>query len=56
LLTFAGLHRDAILEDGLLTESELTGAVNPLRAHLSDPGTLVIYPLLVQAWGHKPDA
>jgi SAM-dependent methyltransferase len=56
LLRFTALHRDAILEAGLLTESEVTSLVEDLRTHLMAPGTMVIYAILFQAWGRRPDA
>jgi hypothetical protein len=54
LLTFTELHRDAIVERGLLPERELVELVEELRAHLLRPGTMVIYALLFQAWERTP--
>jgi len=54
LLLFIDLFRTKIQARGLLTESELTDLSEQLRAHLADPGTLVVSPLLFQAWGRKP--
>lgn len=54
LIGFAELHRDKIVSAGLLGDGEMTELATALRAHLDHPGTLVIHPLLFQAWGHKP--
>lgn len=54
LLTFTALHRQAILDAGLLTDGDLTELVAALDTHLADPETLVVYALLVQAWGRRP--
>jgi SAM-dependent methyltransferase len=54
LIGFAELHRDKIVSAGLLGDAEMTELATALRAHLDDPGTLVIHPLLCQAWGRKP--
>lgn len=54
LLHFVELFRDKILARGLLTASELADLVERLRAHLDDPGTIVLHGLWCQAWGRKP--
>lgn len=54
LIGFAELHRDKIVSAGLLGNQEMTDLGAALRAHLDHPDTLVIHPLLFQAWGHKP--
>lgn len=54
LIGFAELHRDKIVSAGLLGDAEMTELATALRAHLDDPGTLVIHPLLCQAWGRRP--
>jgi hypothetical protein len=38
---------------GGLTAAELDGAVADLTAHLDDPNTIVVNPLLFQAWARK---
>jgi hypothetical protein len=32
----------------------MTALFEELRLHLGDPGTLVVSPILFQAWGYKP--
>jgi SAM-dependent methyltransferase len=54
LLHFADLFREKVVERGLLTESELVELVEKLRAHLNDPGTIVLHWLFCRAWGRKP--
>lgn len=54
LIGFAELHRDKIVSAGLLGDAEMTELGADLRKHLDDPGTLVIHPLLCQAWGRRP--
>ena len=54
LLHFAELFREKMLARGLLTESELTDLVEKLRAHLNDPGTIVLHWLFCRVWGRKP--
>jgi SAM-dependent methyltransferase len=46
--------RAKVLQRGLLGERELDELVAGVRAHLDDPGTLVIPHLYVLAWGRKP--
>lgn len=53
LLHFAELFRDKVLARGLVTEIELTDLVEKLRAHLNDPGTIVLHWLFCRAWGRK---
>ena len=43
-----------IVGDGIQTDAELTALVDAVRRHLGAPGTLVLQPLLVQAWGRTP--
>jgi SAM-dependent methyltransferase len=54
LLDFVGNVRSRALENGLIGERELDELVAALRAHLEDPGTLVVSGLFLQAWGRKP--
>lgn len=54
LINFAELHREKIVDAGLLSDQEMTDLGESLRAHLDQPETLVVHPLLFQAWGRKP--
>jgi hypothetical protein len=49
LLHFADLFREKVVARGLLTESELVELVEKLRAHLNDPGTIVLHWLFCRA-------
>lgn len=51
---FVKRYWQKIVERGLLPEGELTDLYEQLRAHLADPTTLVVSPILFQSWGHKP--
>ena len=53
LLTLVELMREKILALGRFSESEFAEHKNLLLRHLSDPDTLLIDRLLVQAWGRK---
>lgn len=53
-LQFVENAREEILSRGLLREKELTDLLTAVRAHLDDPGILVISHLFIQAWGRKP--
>lgn len=53
LLRFAEIHRERIVEDGVLTASELDGCVRRLGAHLAEPGTFTLYATLFQACGRR---
>ena len=53
-LYVAELHHDRIVALGALTATEIDSAVAELTAHLADPGTLVVNPMLFQAWGRRP--
>jgi SAM-dependent methyltransferase len=55
LLLFIKLLRGQIIARELLQEGELNTLIDELAAHLHDPGTLVVSPILFQAWGYKPD-
>ena len=52
-LYMAATHRDRMTTVGGLTAAELDGAVADLTAHLDDPNTIVVNPLLFQAWARK---
>ena len=54
LIGFAELHREKIVAAGLLADSEMTDLAEALRDHLNHPDTIVVHPLLFQAWGSKP--
>ncbi len=51
---FVKRYWQKIVERGLLTEGELTDLYEQLRTHITDPATLVVAPLMFQAWGRKP--
>jgi ubiquinone/menaquinone biosynthesis C-methylase UbiE len=53
LLHFINLYRERITKLDLLSDQELLDLYEQLSAHLADPATIVISPLLVQAWGYK---
>src|SRR5262245_19817445 len=53
LLAFTEIARTKILTQGLLTDVELNSLVRSLEAHLHQPGTVVIHPILFQAWGFR---
>jgi SAM-dependent methyltransferase len=50
---FVKLFRQQIIDHGLIAENELDSLLQQLETHLADPATLVVSPLLFQAWGHK---
>jgi SAM-dependent methyltransferase len=56
MLTFVETAQERILAGGLLGEAELADLTGSLRAHLEDPGTLVVAELVFQAWGRKTGA
>jgi hypothetical protein len=53
LLVFIKLFWQRIVALGLIGEEELGSLFRQLESHLADPGTLVVSPLLFQAWGYK---
>jgi SAM-dependent methyltransferase len=53
LLIFVESMRERMLNRGLFEKEELKALVDELRTHLDDPGTVVVSPLLFQAWGYK---
>ena len=53
LLVFVKLFWQQIIDLGLVGEEELGSLFQQLEAHLADPATLVVSPLLFQAWGYK---
>ncbi|WP_157165575.1 methyltransferase domain-containing protein [Streptomyces typhae] len=55
LVERAELCRDALVDRGLITSGELDRCVAELRSHLAEPGTVVVHPLLFQAWGRRPE-
>jgi SAM-dependent methyltransferase len=54
LLIFVESMRERMLNRGLFEMEELNALVGELRTHVDDPGTVVVSPLLFQAWGYKP--
>jgi hypothetical protein len=56
LLKFIGIHRDQLIDNGLLAAGELDASVADLAAHLAHPDTYVIYTPMFQSWGRKPRA
>jgi SAM-dependent methyltransferase len=56
LLVFIKLFWQRIIELELAAESELKSLFEQLEAHLADPGTIVVSPLLFQAWGYRDSA
>jgi hypothetical protein len=54
LLALIEAVRDDVVERGLFKDSELAALTSALERHLDDPDTLVVRPLLFQAWGRKP--
>jgi SAM-dependent methyltransferase len=54
LVDRAELCRDSLVGRGLITADELDRCVGELRQHLTSPGTVVVHPLLFQAWGRRP--
>jgi SAM-dependent methyltransferase len=56
LLVFIKLFWQRIIELELVAKSELKSLFEQLEAHLADPGTIVVSPLLFQAWGYRDSA
>jgi ubiquinone/menaquinone biosynthesis C-methylase UbiE len=54
LLQFANNLRDRLVAEGFICEAEFADCVSSLEQHLSDPETLVVSHLFIQAWGQKP--
>lgn len=46
--------RNALIATGAMSEVELDRAIADCRAHLDDPDTVFVSPMLVQVWGRKP--
>ncbi len=46
--------RNALIAGGM-DEADLERDIAECRAHLDDPGTVFVSPMLVQVWGRKPD-
>lgn len=47
--------RNALIGADLMTAEDLDRDISECRAHLSDPGTVFVSPMLVQVWGQKSD-
>ncbi|OKK22914.1 hypothetical protein AMK16_01675 [Streptomyces sp. CB00455] len=54
LVDRAELCRDALVERGLTGHAELDRLTGELRDHLARPDTVVVHPILFQAWGRVP--
>lgn len=54
LVQFANNLRDRIVAEGLISERDFSESIASLERHLSDPETLVVSHLFIQAWGRKP--
>jgi len=54
LVSRAELCRSALLDHGLIGAAEFAERVAELRAHLAEPSTIVLHPVLFQAWGTQP--
>lgn len=48
------ISADAIVAEGLATPAQVSAAVEGLRRHLDDPGTMVIGPDILSAWARRP--
>jgi len=53
-LQFVNNLRERIVAEGFIFEVEFAQCTASLERHLSDPETLVVSHLFVQAWGRKP--
>lgn len=53
-LQFVNNLRDRIVAEGLISGAEFAESIASLERHLSEPETLVISHLFIQAWGRKP--
>jgi hypothetical protein len=53
-LQFVNNLRDRIIAEGLISEGEFVRCTAELERHLSDPETLVVSDLFIQAWARKP--
>lgn len=51
----AELCREALVEHRLIGHAALDRLTGALREHLAQPGTIVVHPILFQAWGRVPD-
>jgi len=54
LIHFSDLTRGRALQLGLATAEQLDAAKAALQAHLDDPRTTVLAPIVAQAWGRRP--
>lgn len=54
LLTFVELARHRLCGHELMSDAEVDSALEECSAHLADPSTIVVMPLLIQVWGKKP--
>lgn len=56
LLDFVTKLADRIVAQKVITSAELTGLTAALDRHISDPRTLVVSDLFIQAWGRRPQS
>lgn len=56
IVDFAERFADRLGELGLAGRAQLAGLIAPLRAHLGQPGTVVVRAMTVQAWATVPAA
>src|SRR6202166_1618435 len=52
-LNFVNNLRDRILAEGLISQGEFAESISSVERHLSEPETLVVSHLFIQAWGRK---
>ena len=53
-LDFVNNLRDRIVAEGLISQGEFAESIASVERHLSEPETLVVSHLFIQAWGRKP--
>jgi len=53
-LQFVNNLRDRIVLEGLISQGEFAESIASVERHLSEPDTLVVSHLFIQAWGRKP--
>jgi len=53
LLAMINSMRELMLASGRIKEAELSAHMAALSDHLSDPATILIDRLIIQAWGQK---
>ena len=53
-MQFVNNLRDRIVLEGLISPAEFAESIASVERHLSEPETLVVSHLFIQAWGRKP--